>query len=88
MLDLTDNNRDRILSLAVAVIDAGGEAALRVSDIVARAGVSQPVLYYHFKNRDGLVIAAQVERYTRQTRADIAAIGRAVERCESAEDLR
>ena len=82
------NNQTRILDLAVEAIDEGGEAAVRVSRIVADAGVTQPVLYYYFGNRDGLVVAAQIERYTRQTKADIAAIGRAVGKCESSDELR
>lgn len=85
---MADDNRSRILDLAVAAIDDGGEAALRVNHIVAEVGVTPPVLYYHFGSRDGLVIAAQVERYTRQTRADMEAIGRAVARCASPDDLR
>ena len=83
-----DDNRARILDLAVAAIDAGGEAAIRVNHIVAEVGCTPPVLYYHFGSRDGLVIAAQVERYTRQTRSDVAAIGRAVARCTSSDELR
>lgn len=85
---MADDNRTRILDLAVAAIDAGGEAAIRVNHIVAEVGVTPPVLYYHFGSRDGLVIAAQIERYTRQTAADIAAIGRAVAKCTSADELR
>ena len=85
---MATDNRDRLLDLAVAAIDAGGEASLRVTSIIEAAGVTPPVLYYHFGNREGLVVAAQTERYTRQTRADIAAIGTAVARCGSADDLR
>jgi AcrR family transcriptional regulator len=83
-----EDNRTRILDLAVAAIDAGGEAALRVADIVSEAGVTPPVLYHYFASREGLVVAAQIERYTRQTHADIAAIARAVAACESRGDLR
>lgn len=85
---MADDNRTKILDLAIAAIDAGGEAAVRVNHIVEEAGVTPPVLYYHFGNRDGLVIAAQIERYSRQTRADIEAIGRAVSLCNSSEELR
>ena len=85
---MVDDNRARILDLAVAAIDAGGEAAVRVNHIVAEIGVTPPVLYYHFGSREGLVIAAQIERYTRQTRSDVEAIGRAVARCGSSDDLR
>ena len=84
---MADDNRTKILDLAVAAIDAGGEAAVRVNHIVEEAGVTPPVLYYHFGNRDGLVIAAQVERYSRQIRQDIEAIGKRVSQCQSRAEL-
>lgn len=83
-----DDNRARILELAVAAIDAGGEEAIRVNHIVAEVGVTPPVLYYHFGSRDGLVIAAQVERYVRQAMTDLDAIGRAIAGCSSRDELR
>ncbi len=85
---MADDTRERILDLAVEAIDAGGEAALRVNQIVTQLGVTQPVIYYHFGSREGLVIAAQIERYSRQIRTDLKAIDRAVAQCESAEQLR
>ncbi|KGA14051.1 hypothetical protein GM51_18230 [freshwater metagenome] len=84
---MADDNRTKILDLAIAAIDAGGEAAVRVNHIVEEAGVTPPVLYYHFGNRDGLVIAAQIERYSRQIRQDIDAIGQRLSQCQSREEL-
>jgi AcrR family transcriptional regulator len=84
---VADDNRTKILDLAIAAIDAGGEAAVRVNHIVEEAGVTPPVLYYHFGNRDGLVIAAQIERYSRQIRQDIDAIGQRLSQCQSREEL-
>ena len=84
---MADENRTKILDLAIAAIDAGGEAAVRVNHIVEEAGVTPPVLYYHFSNRDGLVIAAQIERYSRQIRQDIEAIGQRVSQCQTREEL-
>ena len=84
---MADENRTKILDLAIAAIDAGGEAAVRVNHIVDEAGVTPPVLYYHFRNRDGLVIAAQIERYSRQIRQDIEAIGQRVSQCQTREEL-
>ena len=84
---MADENRTKILDLAIAAIDAGGEAAVRVNHIVEEAGVTPPVLYYHFSNRDGLVIAAQIERYSRQIRQDIDAIGQRLSQCQSREEL-
>ena len=85
---MADDNRARILDFAVAAIDAGGEVVVRVHDIAAQAGISVPIIYHYFGNREGLVIAAQVERYTRQTQTDISAIQRAVDLCTSSAELR
>lgn len=85
---MTGDNRERILDLAIAAIDAGGEAAVRVNDIVAEAGVTPPALYHHFGSRDGLVIAAQVARYSRRIMEDAAQIGEVVAKCTSRDELR
>ena len=85
---MADDTRAKILELAVAAIDDGGEAAIRVNKLVAEAGVTPPVLYYHFGSRDGLVIAAQIERYLSQIRIDTSALERDVAGCESREELR
>lgn len=58
-----EDTRTRILKLAIAAIDAGGETAIRVNHLVAEAGVRPPVLYHYFGSRDGLIIAAHAERY-------------------------
>jgi len=79
---------DRILQLAVAAIDAGGEAAIRVNDIAAEAGVTPPALYYHFGSRDGLVVAAQVSRYSRQVLEDATRLREEVAKCTSRDELR
>lgn len=85
---MAKDSKALILDLAVAAIDAGGEVAIKVNDIVAEVGVTPPVLYYHFGSRDGLVIAAQVARYSRRTFEDIARISRAVAKCGSRDELR
>ena len=77
-----------MLDLAVAAIDEGGEAAVRVNHIAAEAGVTPPVLYHYFGSRDGLVIAAQVARYSRRSFEDIERIGQAVAKCSTSEELR
>jgi AcrR family transcriptional regulator len=52
----------RLIDAAIRAMDADGEAGLRVDAIVADAGVTIPVLYHHFGNREGLVRAAHVAR--------------------------
>lgn len=55
--------RRRILDAAIVVIDLDGEAALRITDIADRAGVATGLINHHFGSRDGLVAAAQAERF-------------------------
>lgn len=85
---MANENRDRLLELAVAAIDEGGEASIRVNHLAAAVGVTPPFIYYHFGNRDGLVAAAQVERYIRRLRDDVVAFERALGQCTSADQLR
>ena len=56
--------RRRILDAAIAVIDASGDASLRVLDIADMAGVAPGLINHHFRSRDGLIAAAQAERYS------------------------
>jgi AcrR family transcriptional regulator len=57
--------QDAILERAIETIDAKGEAGIRVRDLVDAVGVTAPVLYRAFGSREGLIIAAQTERYRR-----------------------
>ncbi len=78
---------ERILERAIAVIDAEGEAAIRTNDIAHECGVTAPILYRAFGNREGLIIAAQSERSRRslQTAADF--IVASVVKAETREQL-
>jgi AcrR family transcriptional regulator len=62
---------ERLLDAAMRSMDAEGEAGLRVDAVVADAGVTIPVLYHHFGNREGLVRAAHVARLRRDLDARI-----------------
>jgi AcrR family transcriptional regulator len=55
--------RDRLLAGAISLMEEGGEAAVRVASVASLAGVTRPSLYHFFGDRDGLIIAAQGERY-------------------------
>ncbi len=84
---MAEDSKALILDLAIAAPDAGVEAAVRVNRFVAEVGVTPPVLY-PFGSRDGLVIAAQVARFTGRTVEDIPTIGKAVTECQSSDELR
>lgn len=62
------SSRARLLEAAIEVIEAEGEAAVRVDRIAESAGVAKPSLYHFFGDRDGLIVAAQAARYERSLR--------------------
>lgn len=70
--------RDRILRAAVGMIARSGVRGLRVEEVAAEAGASTGLIYYHFKDRAGLLRATldhvndRAERYTAQEVPDSA----------------
>jgi TetR/AcrR family transcriptional regulator len=48
--------RERLLTAATALFARKGYAATTTREIVAAAGVTKPVLYYYFKNKEGLYL--------------------------------
>ncbi len=52
------DSRTAILQAAARTIASRGVRGLRVEEVAAEAGVSAPLLYYHFHSRSGLVKAA------------------------------
>lgn len=78
----------RILEAAIATIEEGGESAVRVHDLAAACGVTGPILYRAFGSREGLVVAAQTERYRRTAIADVDALSNEIDRCASCDELR
>lgn len=48
--------RERILVAAVELFASKGYAATSVREIVSAAGVTPPVLYYHFRSKEGLFL--------------------------------
>lgn len=60
MPTIPDNPQDsagRILDAALQLFAEKGFDNVSVREICAAAGVSKPVLYYHFENRDGVIRA-------------------------------
>ena len=51
-------SRSRLLHAAVEIFERKGYAAASVREIVAHAGVTKPALYYHFRSKEGILIAA------------------------------
>ncbi len=84
----TQTSTQRILDRAIEVIDEAGEAAIRTNPIAAECGVTPPILYRAFKSREGLVIAAQAERYKRSTEAAAVMIIDLIRSATSRDDLK
>ena len=51
------NARERLLETATDIFAEKGYAGTSVREIVDRAGVSKPVLYYYFQSKEGLFLA-------------------------------
>ena len=51
------DTRERILHFAARLFAEQGFDAVSVREVCEAAGVSKPVIYYHFQSRDGLVLA-------------------------------
>jgi AcrR family transcriptional regulator len=80
----TPSTSRRLLDATVEAIDAGGEPAVKVQEIAARAGVAIPGLYRHFRSREGLVQAAQADRLHRDLREQLDLIAAAYESVDDA----
>jgi AcrR family transcriptional regulator len=57
--------RERLLAAALQLFTQRGYAAATVREIVAAAGVTKPVLYYYFKNKEDLYLELMQEPYVR-----------------------
>lgn len=49
--------QDVLLDSAAALLEAGGATAVTMEAVASHAGVSRPLVYKHFPNRDALVVA-------------------------------
>ena len=54
---LEPNTRERILEIATDLFAEKGYAGTYVREIVEKAGVSKPALYYYFQSKEGLFYA-------------------------------
>jgi AcrR family transcriptional regulator len=61
----TNNTRERLLKATAAVIDKGGEGAVRIRDLTKSCNITAPSIYHFFGSREGLIDAAQAFRFSR-----------------------
>lgn len=50
--------RDRLLRAAVELFERKGYAAASVREIIEQAGVTKPALYYYYRSKEGILVAA------------------------------
>lgn len=55
--------RDRLLTAALTLFNEKGYAAASVREIVEAAGVTKPVLYYYFGNKEGIFLELMEHSY-------------------------
>ena len=77
-----------IVDQTIEIIEQRGEAAVRVQDLAAETGVAVSSIYYFFKDREGLIAAAQVERYSRSLIETMAQFEGALSSAQSRDDLK
>ncbi|MEY3072686.1 MAG: hypothetical protein RLZZ353_882 [Actinomycetota bacterium] len=82
------DTRDRVLSVALEQLERGGEAAVRIDEIHLRSGVSIGSIYHHFGDRDGVIAAAQLRRFSRYAEAEIASLADVVREARDREQFR
>ncbi|MBA2386017.1 MAG: TetR/AcrR family transcriptional regulator [Acidimicrobiia bacterium] len=63
-------SRRALLDTAVVMIEEWGLDGFTVDELLVESGTSSSSLYHHFGSREGLLIAAQEERYRRLARGE------------------
>ncbi len=70
-----DSVRGRLMTGAIALFARKGYSATTVREIVAAAGVTKPVLYYHFGSKEGIFLAMMREAVAEFEATTAAAVG-------------
>jgi AcrR family transcriptional regulator len=76
--------RDRILAAAVGIVARDGEAALRLADVAAEAGVALSLTTHYFRTRDHLVAEALAARFAGLVRDDLRRVAASVDAGDAA----
>ena len=79
--------RESILLPTVAAIAAGGESSVRITEVAREAGVTQGMVSYYFKDREGLISEAQLLKFREGVTQDTSGILASVKEVENAEEF-
>lgn len=82
------HTRDQILEHTMHTIEQHGETAVRVKELCDDVGVAVTSLYHFFGNREGLIEAAQIERYARELQQAAHDIAIQVATCRTQREFR
>ena len=77
-----------VLDATIQMLEDGGEAAVRLDEVLRVSGISRGSLYHHFGSREGLIEAARLAQFTRSVTEDITVLRRAILESPSRDDLR
>lgn len=78
----TAATRDSLLDHALTLFSERGYTATSVRDVIHAAGVTQPTLYYHFRDKTGL-FQALIERYYGESQSQLEQVIDSIRECES-----
>ena len=76
-----------VLNATIQMLEDGGEAAVRLDEVLRVSGISRGSLYHHFGSREGLIEAARLAQFTRSVNEDIAVLRQAILDSPSKETL-
>lgn len=82
------STKEKLLDVAIRIINERGEAGLRIDELLDEVEVTAPTLYHHFGNREGLIVEAQAERFLRSSRVGVSEIIEAFNESKTIEDLK
>jgi AcrR family transcriptional regulator len=79
---------EAILRATLVELEKHGEAGVRVMDIARAVGCSVGILYHHYRDREGLIVAAWVRQFEGLLESDTRFLQEATERCRTREEFR
>lgn len=83
-----ETTKEAFLRVAIEAIDEAGESNVRLDTILEQVGVSPSSLYHHYGNLNGLIEAAQIERFRRANLGNTLEFKRQTEAAETLEEFK
>ena len=82
------STHDAILECVIGLIEERGEAGVRIAEVTAATKASISSIYHFFTDREGLIAAAQAERYVRSLSGSVELLQQIADRSTNRADLR